>query len=148
MRAVWAFCMCLAGLALLGASSAQAQIFRWTDAEGKVHFGEQAPDANAQPIEVNPQIMERDPATRASQARTDKIFAAREQEQQQARNNRAAEQARQNQECAGLRRKLADVSHDGRYFKINTNGEKAYYSEQEVAGVRNGLTNKIAERCN
>ncbi|AEA83023.1 conserved hypothetical protein [Stutzerimonas stutzeri DSM 4166] len=40
---------------------ASAQIYRWTDAEGRVHFG-QRPPAGAEQIEVRPQVVERDDA--------------------------------------------------------------------------------------
>lgn len=42
---------------------ASAQIYRWTDADGRVHFG-QRPPAGAEQIEVRPQVVERDDQTR------------------------------------------------------------------------------------
>ncbi|MCR3766649.1 DUF4124 domain-containing protein, partial [Pseudomonas aeruginosa] len=55
MRALW---FCLGLLPLL----AQADIYRWTDAQGKVHFSA-TPPAGAQRVEVRPQVVERDAAT-------------------------------------------------------------------------------------
>lgn len=55
MRALW---FCVALMPVL----AQADIYRWTDAQGKVHFSA-TPPAGAQRVEVRPQVVERDAAT-------------------------------------------------------------------------------------
>ncbi len=49
MRALW---FCVALMPVL----AQADIYRWTDAQGKVHFSA-TPPAGAQRVEVRPQVM-------------------------------------------------------------------------------------------
>jgi len=49
--------------AMLLPALADAQIYRWTDANGQVHFG-QRPAAGAEQVEVRPQVVERDDQTR------------------------------------------------------------------------------------
>ncbi|SQC58106.1 Uncharacterised protein [Pseudomonas aeruginosa] len=49
MRALW---FCVALMPVL----AQADIYRWTDAQGKVHFSA-TPPAGAQRVEVRPQVV-------------------------------------------------------------------------------------------
>ena len=56
-----------------------AEIYRWTDANGQIHFGEQ-PGAGAERVEVKPQVVERDAATRESQERLRKVLDAHQQE--------------------------------------------------------------------
>ena len=50
-------------LLVLASTPTLAEIYRWTDAEGRVHFG-QRPPAQAERIEVRPQVVERDQQTR------------------------------------------------------------------------------------
>lgn len=127
---------------------ASAQIYRWTDEQGKLHFSEQPPPTGtAQQIEVKPQVMERDSATKASEQRTARIFEVRRQEEDQARNQNVAQLQQQEKECHDLRSNLAAVSAGGRYYKKDDNGERSYYSDQELTAARQGLTSKIAERC-
>lgn len=65
---------------------AQAEIYRWTDTQGRVHFGSRAQaGADADLIVVQPQIIERDQVTREREARVADVFDARRQEQSQAR---------------------------------------------------------------
>jgi len=42
---------------------------------------------------------------------------------------------------------LAQISEDGRYFSSEANGERRYYSDDEMASARSRLSSRIAERC-
>jgi len=77
---------------------ASAQIYRWTDAEGRVHFG-QRPPAGAEQVNVRPQVVERDEQTRAREARSERFFDARRQEQQEAREQASEARVAREQEC-------------------------------------------------
>ena len=89
---------------------ASAQIYRWTDADGRVHFG-QRPPAGAEQIEVRPQVVERDDQTREREARSERFFDARRQEQQAAREQasqtRAARELERSQAVSASRRRSA-----------------------------------------
>ena len=69
-----------------------AEIYRWTDANGQIHFGEQ-PGAGAQRIEVKPQVVERDAATREREERLRKVLDARSQEQAAVQQNKVGQPA-------------------------------------------------------
>ena len=49
-----------------------AGIYRWVDPEGNVHF-DARPRPGAEQVEVRPQVVERDDATRERQARTERF---------------------------------------------------------------------------
>ena len=100
---------------LLLPTLASAQIYRWTDAEGRVHFG-QRPAAGAEQIEVRPQVVERDDQTREREARSERFFDARRQEQQAAREQASQTWAAQEQECQSLRNRLSQLQLGGRFF--------------------------------
>ena len=67
MRQLWLCTLLLPSLAL-------AEVYRWTDANGRVHFGER-PQAGAVQVEVKPQVIQRDAATVEREARTERFFA-------------------------------------------------------------------------
>lgn len=125
---------------------AAAEIYRWTDAQGRVHFGERPP-AGAEQIEVKPQVVERDDATRERETRAAKVFDARRQEQAQAASEAAEQRARRDTECRRLRSDLAQIERGGRYFTETAQGERVYYSDDEIATARRRLQAQITERC-
>jgi len=101
--------------AMLLPALADAQIYRWTDANGQVHFG-QRPAAGAEQVEVRPQVVERDDQTREREARSERFFDARRQEQQAAREQASKARAARDQECQGLRSQLSRLQLGGRFF--------------------------------
>jgi len=126
---------------------ASAQIYRWTDAEGRVHFG-QRPPAGAEQIEVRPQVVERDDQTREREARSERFFDARRQEQQAAREQASQTRAAREQECQGLRSQLSQLQLGGRFFRNDAVGERVYYSDSELEAARQRLAARISQVCN
>lgn len=126
---------------------ASAQIYRWTDAEGRVHFG-QRPPAGAEQIEVRPQVVERDDQTREREARSERFFDARRQEQQAAREQASQTRAAREQECKSLRSQLSQLQLGGRFFRNDAAGERVYYSDSELEAARQRLAARISQVCN
>jgi len=126
---------------------ASAQIYRWTDAEGRVHFG-QRPPAGAEQIEVRPQVVERDDQTREREARSERFFDARRQEQQGAREQASQTRAAREQECQSLRSQLSQLQLGGRFFRNDAAGERVYYSDSELEAARQRLAARISQVCN
>lgn len=123
-----------------------AEIYRWTDANGQVHFG-QRPQAGATQVEVKPQVVERDAATREREEKTARYYEARRQEQASTAERESALQAKRDEECGTLREQLSEVSKGGRYYRVNEAGEQEYYSEEQIAAARRQLEQRIAQRC-
>lgn len=134
-------------LLLLVPAVASAEIYRWTDAQGRVHFSEKPGGAGAEQVEVKPQVVERDAATREREERSQKYFDARRDERAQAESRAATARVERNQECSRLRNQLQQISRGGRYFTTDANGERSYVSEDEVESARSRLSSQIAARC-
>ena len=134
-------------LLLLVPALASAEIYRWTDAQGRVHFSEKPGGAGAEQVEVKPQVVERDTATREREERSQKYFDARRDEKAQAESRAASARVERNQECNQLRSQLQQISRGGRYFTTDSNGERSYVSEDEVEAARSRLSSRIAARC-
>lgn len=135
-------CICLLLLPALSA----AEIYRWTDANGQIHFGEQ-PGAGAQRIEVKPQVVERDAATREREERLRKVLDARSQEQAAVQQKQAQKNAKRNEECSKLRQSLAELEQGGVFFSQDAQGERTYYSDQQVEAARSNLAAKLSSNC-
>ena len=135
-------CICLLLLPALSA----AEIYRWTDANGQIHFGEQ-PGAGAQRIEVKPQVVERDAATREREERLRKVLDARSQEQAAVQQKQAQKNAKRNEECSKLRQSLAELEQGGVFFSQDAQGERTYYSDQQVEAARSKLAAKLSSNC-
>ncbi|AVO54754.1 DUF4124 domain-containing protein [Ectopseudomonas mendocina] len=125
---------------------ATAEIYRWTDEQGRVHFG-QRPVAGAEPVEVRPQVVERDEHTREREARAQRFHDARREEQQQAAATAAAQRAERASECQDLRRRLAQIPEGFSYYRTDASGERIYYSDEETDTARRQLRERIAQRC-
>lgn len=139
MRFGWLVVLLLPGLAM-------AEVYRWTDASGQVHFGE-VPAAGAVPVEVKPQVMERDAATIEREKRTEQFFAARRQEQQRADELAQQQQAKQAQECQRLRGKLDQLQRAGSFYRLDAQGQRVYYSDAEIDATRRQLSAQVANNC-
>ena len=133
-------------VAVLSSPLASAEIYRWVDPQGNVHFDERS-RPGAEQIEVRPQIVERDEVTREREARTERFFEARRQEQQAADQAASEQYVRRKQECDQLRQRLSRLSHGGRYFSADAKGERVYYSDEEIAAARRQLASRISQNC-
>ncbi|MET1077893.1 MAG: DUF4124 domain-containing protein [Pseudomonas sp.] len=125
---------------------ASAEIYRWTDAQGQVHFGER-PVAGGERVDVKPQVVERDDATREREARAERFYQARRDEQVQAADKAAVRQGQHKEECQALRSQLAQLSKGGRYYSRDEKGEPVFHSDTEIDTARRQLSSRVAERC-
>lgn len=126
---------------------AAAEIYRWTDANGQVHFSQRPAAAGAEKVEVKPQVVERDQLTREREERASRFYEARREEQAQASANAAEQQAKRAEECRKLRSELASIPEGYSYYRTEADGERSYYSDEQVDTARQQLQNRVSERC-
>lgn len=125
---------------------ASAQIYRWTDAQGRVHFGQQ-PAAGATTVDVRPQVVERDQATREREEGAARFFDARREEQAAAAEQAAEARASAAARCSGLRQKRAELAAGRIFYRTGANGEREFYSDDEVDAARRKLDTLITQGC-
>jgi hypothetical protein len=126
---------------------AAAEIYRWTDANGQVHFSQRPAAAGAEKVEVKPQVVERDQLTREREERTNRFYDARRGEQAQAAQVAAERQAKRAEECRELRNRLASIPEGRSYYRNDADGQRSYYSDEQVDTARQQLQNRVSERC-
>lgn len=132
---------------LLVPGLAAAEIYRWTDANGQVHFGQRPAAAGAEVIEIKPQVVERDALTREREARASRFYEARREEQAQASVAAAQNRAERANECSKLRRMLADIPEGLRYYQETADGQRNYLSDEQLDTTRRQLRDRMSERC-
>jgi hypothetical protein len=120
-------------LALCGFLSlpAHAEIYRWTDAQGRVHFGEW-PRQGAERVEVNPQIIERDDQVREREANMQRLQQVRSEERAVKQEQQAEEQARQQAYCDRLNNELVRFDKRMYSYEEDANGKKVEVKPDRV----------------
>lgn len=141
--------MLLATLAFAG--TAQAELYKWTDGRGKVHYADQPPATGAETL----------PGVPASQAETvreatdtlnarDQAYRKRLKDAEDARA-KAAEEARQakarQENCARARSNLATLQNKSRVYRTDAAGQRIAMDDSARAAAIAGSQQAISENC-
>ena len=141
----------IAFAALLAASTAHPQVYRWVDEQGKVHYGERPPSgAKASPVEDRLAAPPGAPAPKAapdaSQQERDFQRSRMEREQTEAREQKAAEKAKQ--QCERERSRLAQLRNVRRIQSgVDEKGNLRYMSDAERADAIASQEGAVARAC-
>lgn len=143
-------------LALASAGGALAsEIYKWTDAEGNVHYGDRpAEDVVAERVEIRSRPTDRARVAAAAEARRE----ARERRLgdgdsgQQASDTASPEELRQvaeerRQKCDMYKERLQNFVQSRRLYRQDENGERVYLNEQETQAARDNVQSKVEEYC-
>ena len=140
--------MALIGGVWFAATPAAAQTYKWKDADGKIHYSDQPPPANAKEEAT---VKPRKPASAATAAPaatengTAKAKTYVEQEadfkrrqveaaeREAEEKKKAAEAAEKKQNCDRARAQLRALQDGGRVTHVNNQGEREYMSDAQVA---------------
>lgn len=135
-------------LALLGlvSTAVHAEIYRWTDAQGRVHFGER-PRQGAQQVDVTPQIIERDEQVREREANMRRLQEVRSEERAVKEKEQAQQQAQQQAYCDRLNSELARYDKRIYWYEEDSAGKKVEVSPQRVEEHKMKLQALQRERC-
>jgi len=133
-------------LALLLPLAAQAQIYRWTDEQGRTRYGERPPPGVKARLVASPS---QGAAPASPQGRSldeqEAAFRRRQIEQRQAEEQQAAASRNREQHCDSLRQQLV-LAEQARLFRVEK-GERVYYSDAEREAHAARLRALIRERC-
>ena len=140
-------------LAIVAAHTAIAgDIYKWTDAEGNVHYGDKP--AGDQPERVAVDSQPTDPARiqAATQARADSRTARSEAAAAAAASAPSAEQlqaeaAERAERCTSVRAQMQQLVTSRRLYREDANGERVYLDESETIAARERVENQISEFC-
>jgi len=126
-------------LAVLGFVEAQADIYRWTDESGRVHYGERPPHDEARRMDL-PASGKSDAASTATdaqrRARQRRLLESYDYEREKKREQQAkdAEQARElAQQCERLKRRWRRFNHPWPIYFKEDDGARRYLDDGERA---------------
>jgi len=146
----------MAGALLLTATAAMAvEVYRWTDAAGRVHFGDKPSGVAAETITVEPSpgpTAERTPADMeaARRERTQRLlneYATERGEREEEKAQKAAALAKQKSRCANARREKADLDNSAYLYTRDEAGNKQVLPDVELRKERARLDTKVLELC-
>lgn len=142
------------GLTILGllisSSPSFSGIYRWTDAQGKVHFSDQPPEERITSEEVSDQLspLNRDSSTQETQ-KLQQVFQQETPEekvlQQQEKNQQQQRDRKTKKTCQQATQKLRRLQ--GRVYFVDKKGKEIVVSEEERAERAQRLEQEIRRYC-
>lgn len=141
----------VAGLfaAAVGPVEAQ-QVYRWVDEAGNVHYSDRAPperEAERLPIDIQPTDLE---ATIRAERDRQEFLEHREQDRADDAQDEAAEatdRAARARSCAQARERVATIESARRLSRVDEDGNRHTYDEQERAAALAEAQGQVAEWC-
>ncbi|HEX8009592.1 MAG TPA: DUF4124 domain-containing protein [Casimicrobiaceae bacterium] len=126
--------LCVAACALvLAALPAAAALYKWTDENGRVVYGD-TPPAGVNAEKVNAAVPPADPNAVRDMAAKDAQFRARQQARAEgeakAQKAQAAAKAKL-ERCAQIRGNIQAMRSDGAVYRFNEKGERVYLEAAE-----------------
>lgn len=150
--------LCLAS-ALVMTLPAQAEVNKWVDADGKVHYSDQAPPGKAGVHKLRVGI--NNTPTAATGSPTDKPaaksladreleyrqrqIAAEEAQKKQAQADADSKLKQQN--CAGARGNLKTLEEGGRVYNYDAKGERTYLDDAARTKSLEEAKKRVSEWC-
>lgn len=130
-----------------------AEVYQWTDAEGRVHFGDRPPqEAKARELRIQqPQKLNaegEDHAARMEQL--DNFFQRRQEEREKRAEEVADQKARDAERQQACQQMLAELKHMERvsvFYELNDEGERVFLDDETGDRLRREYREKYDEHC-
>jgi hypothetical protein len=137
---------------LFHAASTGAEVYRWTDANGQVHYGERPPPEGARRLDLPPAgaAVDTDPDMAGRRDRQQRLLESYEYErtQRQADAARAAEERADDAErCRALERRWRELSHGGPVYFTGPDGSRDYLTEARRASEKEKMRPAFRRFC-
>jgi hypothetical protein len=133
--------------------SAVAEVYRWVDADGQVHYGERPPPQGARRIELpatTESDLEPDREAADRRARQQRLLDAYEYERER-KEAAAAEAARSRQadaaRCADLQQRWRRLSFGGPVYYRRADGDRDYLSDEQREAAKERLRPAYRAAC-
>ena len=132
-----------------------AEIYKWVDENGNVHFGQIPPDEDAQQIgsKSDRQGQSSTSSTSDSATRINQQAEELEKDQQKAKEQQkkvAEEEKRQaiiKENCKRAQTNYNTISQGGRMYEVDPSGERHYWSDSERAAKLSNAKEAVDKWC-
>jgi hypothetical protein len=140
-------------LVAFSTAAVATDVYRWTDSNGLVHYGQRPPDAAARKIDIDdrvqqdPRELSTDAQRRARQQRLLESYEY-EREQKRARAEEAAARSEQlARRCSSLQRRWRLLSHAGPVYFQRDDGRRDYLSEEQRNAEKREMQAAYRQAC-
>ena len=127
-----------------------SDIFKWTDDDGNVHFSDR-PTVGAERLAIPSRPTDPARIQAESQARVDSQTLRAEDEanapQGPTPEELRAEARERADSCNKYRERQTQFTQNRRIYRLDENGERVYYDEDEMASARSGVDDLVNEYC-
>jgi len=142
-------------LMLLSASSTTfaGKIYKWTDSDGKVHYGERPPSGKSKQMRIPSSTPYRATSAPKSGNKTEAAnkfldsIATERKEQKESAEKSAQEKEIANKNCSNARRRVASLKQGGRRFTVDEQGERTYLDEAATQNRLKEAQVKVEKWC-
>jgi hypothetical protein len=148
-----ALTLLVTALTLAGAALASETIYKWTDENGEVHYGDRPSGAESEErLNLTYRRTSGAAVQQRVQARLDRQAARAEEKtvEEAARQDaadKAAAAAEREQACANARAQLASYVEGRRLYRTDASGERQYLDDAQRAEARRKAEEKVSEHC-
>lgn len=132
------------GLLITASVCANAEVYRWTDANGKVHFGDKKKGASAENITEKVSKTNVDTST-AEHQKLESVFRKENDADREYKKQQAQPDPELLRRCAEAKDYLKDIN--GRVQFIDDNGNPVKVTEAERKQKVKDMQQQISERC-
>lgn len=143
----------LSGVVLSAGSVAASDIYRWTDANGNVHYGDRPTGADTeQRLQITSRPTDPTRIQRIVEARQDARAAGDAAAAERAAGEPSAEELRARAEerrakCEMYKERLQRFVTSRRLYREDENGERVYLDEQQALDARARVQEQVEEHC-
>lgn len=140
-------------LSVAASAAAGAEIYRWTDAQGRVHYGDRVPEDAGRLERIDApqrQTGQADPELEQHRERSRRlleVWDAERRERAAAAAEAASRAAEREQSCALLREELENARHSSYLVRRNAQGEREILAADERIRYESQLADTIAAHC-
>ncbi len=135
----------------LASAFATAEVYKWVDADGNVHYGDRPPaagvDARSMPPPPAPAEDADQEQRSLKQRRLLEAFEAERAERDRAEADAAAAKAQRTQKCERARRQLAVLERANIVYTTDESGARAYMSDGERREIATNARVWIGKNC-
>jgi len=145
----------LIGLAIAFALPASARVYKWTDADGNIHFGDR-PHAGAETVQLDHvdegaaptgTPRETEAARAAKRQRLIQSMEASRHQREEARAKAKAEVVARKRKCVAARADLSDMQDAAYLYDVGPDGKRRIFSDAERRRAMTEARSKVTKWC-
>lgn len=112
-----------------------AEVYKWVDEQGQMHYGEEPPAANATEVKIQ-QVPQSDLSVQKRNEESDKLLKVYEEERnikKEEKQKAEEEEKKRAEECRAAKDELQDMQQPGlSYYEHDDQGRRKYLSGTEL----------------